>query len=172
MTRGDFILNVNTWAELLEACYEIDSDVCSNIYDARDRDDYIYEDIHDNDEDWMTLRERLNEIPVGHCYYERCEDGYMLWSGVDDEFDTYKMYVLEDGDAREVWDNPLPISEDSNDDDIELTSEEFSALELLNSSNAEFNKLMSVITDAENGGCDSCKGIPFYDQIIRVQRES
>lgn len=120
MTRQDFIDNVTTWSQLLRVCYDYDCDVCEDIIDDEQYDDYIEEDISNRECDWSDLRDCLNDIPSNNYYYYH-RNGWLDYEGLNDgsDFRAYKDRVLEWMDDLENWDDDEEDEDDGDDDDEE-----------------------------------------------------
>ena len=106
MTRSEFLDNITEWYELKDFCNDFDCDVCEDIYDDDDYDDYVEEDIRDAiaDYGWRDIRDFLGNLPSGYDYYRR--NSTLDYDGLgDDDFEDYKEDVLEWGDDYGVWED-------------------------------------------------------------------
>lgn len=117
MTRRDFIDNVTVWSELLEFCSDNGCDVCCDVYDEYDKDEYISNDLVDvarECDSWERMLEMLNEIPTGYDYYIH-RGGWDFQYADDEDFDSLKNEVLDWADDEgDVWE-----AEDEDDDDYD-----------------------------------------------------
>ena len=105
MTRQEFIDNVTLWGELLEVCYDYDCDICEDIINDEQYDEYIEQDIYDRDCSWRELRDCLCDVEDNNYYYYR-RNGWLDYEGLNEESDfrEYKDRVLEWMDDWENWD--------------------------------------------------------------------
>lgn len=119
MTREEFHA-IGTYWELKDFCYD---------ESLSDMDDYYDEDGIDGElnywlrdcctDDWMTVRDTLNDVPTGYDYYRYVGGGevYGYYDG-DDNFralkDDIRSYLEDTG----YWDEP----DDDDDDDYIFAS--------------------------------------------------
>ena len=107
MTRDEFINGINEWWELIDFCNNEDCDICEDIYDEDERDDYINSNLYEIAEEagnWCDLKETLEDIPTDDGYY-LC-NGWTDWDWLDDDdFRAYKNDVLEWMDDNDMWDD-------------------------------------------------------------------
>lgn len=125
MTRNEFLENVTWWGDLKEFCSDEGCDICDDIYDEEDRDEYINECLVDwaRNDTWQELFDRLRDIPDGYDYYR--DDEYNGWVGADDsDFDQYKDDVLDWADDHEVWDDDEDEEDDEWDGGVDVFAEE------------------------------------------------
>ena len=102
MTRNDFLNDVTEWWELLDFCSDEGCNICEDIIDSDQLDEYVEEDIRDTNYSWRDIRDSLSEIPTGYGYYRM--NGSFDYDGMDEnDFDSYKEDVLEWGDNNGVW---------------------------------------------------------------------
>lgn len=162
MTRSYFLDYVTDWYELIELCREYDCDICEDIIDDDELDDYVDSDISGTDYGWRRLRDFLIDIPTGYDYY-RC-DGSFDYVGLDDgNFEDYKSRVLDWMDADSLWDAEEDEGEEDEDFDPDhdffspgepeeeppeppVEEEDFSVSELMCMCRAEFVTIRQVIT--------------------------
>ena len=94
LTRSYFLDCVTDWSELIELCREYDCDICEDIIDDDELNEYVNSDISNTDYGWRSIRDFLADIPTGYDYY-RC-DGSFDYVGLDDsDFEDYKSRVLD-----------------------------------------------------------------------------
>ena len=94
MTRSYFLDYVTDWYELIDLCRDYDCDICEDIIDDDQLDDYVLEDINNSERSWRDIRDFLSDIPTGYEYY-RC-DGTFDYVGLDEsDFEDYKSRVLD-----------------------------------------------------------------------------
>ena len=119
MTRQEFIDSVTTWNELLEFCNDYGCDVCEDIIDDEEYDDYIEEDVSARDCNWSDLRDYLNDVPSNNYYYY-LRNGWLDYQGLNDgsDFREYKDRVLEGMDDWDDWDD-----DDEEEEEIEPDEE-------------------------------------------------
>ena len=145
MTRNEFIDNITEWYELKDFCNDFDCDVCEDIYDDDDYDDYVEEDVRDavGECSWREIRDLLCDLPSGYDYYRR--NGNLDYDGMDnDDFEDYKEQALEWGDDYGVWedeeeedeeyadaDDFLDSLEEEPDEDETIEEEDFSIDDLI-----------------------------------------
>lgn len=102
MTRNYFLDYVTDWSELIEFCREQDCDVCEDIIDEDELDEYVDSDISNTDYGWRRIRDFLDEIPTGYDYYRY--DGTFDYVGLDAaDFEDYKNRVLDWMDSDDLW---------------------------------------------------------------------
>ena len=105
MTRQEFIEGVTTWGELLDFCYDNDSNVCEDIVSYDTMDEEVESDLRDEvgDRSWRDIRDLLCSIDTDYDYYRRngSFDYYPLDNNGD--FDEYKDEVLEWMDNNDYW---------------------------------------------------------------------
>lgn len=105
MTRHEFIEEVVDFDDLTRFCWNNDCDICENIRDGEQFDDYIWESIRDWDYGWETLRDWLDGLPsVDRWDYVDTEDECRVLD--DDDFERYKSDVLDWMDENNYWDEP------------------------------------------------------------------
>ena len=93
MTRNDFLNDVTEWWELLDFCSDEGCNICEDIIDSDQLDEYVEEDIRDTNYSWRDIRDSLSEIPTGYGYYRM--NGSFDYDGMDEnDFDSYKEDVL------------------------------------------------------------------------------
>ena len=106
MTRQEFLDNINDWDDLLGFCRDEECDICEDIYDESDMDDYINEHLVDMASDasnWYSFRDNLSEIPSGAGWY--LYNSYFDWDELtDDDFEDYKSDVCDWMDDGGYWD--------------------------------------------------------------------
>lgn len=89
MTRNDFLNDVTEWWELLDFCSDEGCNICEDIIDSDQLDEYVEEDIRDTNYSWRDIRDSLSEIPTGYGYYRM--NGSFDYDGMDEnDFDSYK----------------------------------------------------------------------------------
>lgn len=121
MTRSYFLDNVTEWSELIELCRDHDCNICEDIIDEDQLDEYVDYDIRNSDYGWWEIRDYLSNISTSYSYY-RC-DGTFDYTGLDDaDFEDYKARVLEWMDDNDLWDDEE--DEEDFDDEPEEESEE------------------------------------------------
>lgn len=104
MTRSYFLDNVIEWYELIELCRNNECDICEDIIDDDQLDEYIDYDIRESGCGWRAIRDCLSNISTGYNYY-RC-DGAFNYFGLDDtDLDDYKVSVLDWMDDHGLWDD-------------------------------------------------------------------
>lgn len=106
MTRDEFINGINEWWELIDFCNNENCDICEDIYDEDERDDYINSNLYEIVAEacnWYNLKETLENIPTGDGYYF-C-NGWDWDRLDDDDFRAYKNDVLEWMDDNVMWDD-------------------------------------------------------------------
>lgn len=124
MTRNDFLNDVNEWWELLDFCSDEGCDICEDIIDSDQLDEYITDDIRDSiaNEYWYNIRDLLSDIHTGYGYYRM--NGSFDYDGMDeDDFNDYKDDVLEWGDNNDIWEDE-PDEEDGFDTDAMFDEED------------------------------------------------
>lgn len=122
MTRNDFLNDVTEWWELLDFCSDEGCNICEDIIDSDQLDEYVEEDIRDTNYSWRDIRDSLSEIPTGYGYYRM--NGSFDYDGMDEnDFDSYKEDVLEWGDNNGVWEDE-PDDEDDFDTDTMFNEED------------------------------------------------
>ena len=122
MTRSYFLDYVTEWGELIELCREYDCDICEDIIDEDELDDYVSSDISNTDYGWRSIRDSLSDIPTGYDYY-RC-DGTFDYVGLDDsDFEDYKSRVLDWMDEDDLWE---PEEGEDEDEDFDPDYDFFS----------------------------------------------
>ena len=122
MTRNDFLNDVTEWWELLDFCSDEGCNICEDIIDSDQLDEYVEEDIRDTNYSWRDIRDSLSEIPTGYGYYRM--NGSFDYDGMDEnDFDSYKEDVLEWGDNNGVWEDE-PDEEDDFDTDAMFNEED------------------------------------------------
>ena len=116
MTRNYFLAYVTEWSELIELCREYDCDICEDIIDEDEFDEYVDSDIANMDYGWRSIRDFLADIPTGYDYYRR--DGSFDYVGLDndDDFEDYKSRVLDWMDEDDLWE---PEEGEDEDDDFD-----------------------------------------------------
>lgn len=122
MTRREFLDNIDDFYGLLEFCNENGCDICEDIYDDDAYDECVDDDLAEatREDGWRTIRDWLDDLPVGYDFYRR--EGFLTYSGADNDFDDYKSDVLEWADDNEIWDEEddeeeEDLEEDVNEDD-------------------------------------------------------
>ncbi len=153
MTRQEFIENITTWSELLDFCYDNDSNVCEDIISYDTMDEEIESDLQEEvgNRSWRDIRDLLSDINTNYDYYRR--DGMFDYCPMDDDsdFDEYKDVVLDWMDDNGYWDdeeddegeyfdddpfNERPVSEE--EDEPAAEAEDFSIGELLGMCSVQF----------------------------------
>lgn len=128
MTRREFLDNVDDFYGLLEFCNENGCDICEDIYDSDTYDECVDDDLAEatREDGWRTIRDWLDDLPTGYDFYRR--EGFLTYSGVDNDFEDYKSDVLEWADDNEIWDEEDDEEEEEEgleedvveDDDFEV----------------------------------------------------
>lgn len=150
---------VTDWRELIELCYEHDCDICEDIIDDDQLDEYVDADISSSEYGWRSIRDYLTDIPTGYDYY-RC-DGSFDYIGLDDsDFEDYKSKVLDWMDEDSLWDEE---EEDEMDEDFDpdydffspgepeepaeppVEEEDFSVNDLMNMCGAELVTIRQIV---------------------------
>lgn len=107
MTRQEFIEGVTTWGELLDFCYDNDSDICEDIVSSDTMDDEIEIDLREEvgNRSWHDIRDLLCAIDTDYDFFRR--DGVFDYYPLDNhgDFDEYKDTVLEWMDDNAYWDD-------------------------------------------------------------------
>ena len=121
MTRSYFLDYVTDWYELIDLCRDYDCDICEDIIDDDQLDDYVLEDINNSERSWRDIRDFLSDIPTGYEYY-RC-DGTFDYVGLDEsDFEDYKSRVLDWMDEDSLWDAE---EEDEDEGDFDPNEVDF-----------------------------------------------
>lgn len=107
MTRDEFINSISDWTQLLSFCCRYRCDLCDDVYDVRDRDRKIKEDIASwfEDDTLFGIKDTLRKIPDDNIGWFRY-DGDRRWSRLNDtgDFFDYKSRVLTWCDSVGLWD--------------------------------------------------------------------
>lgn len=107
---------------MLDFCSDEGCNICEDIIDSDQLDEYVEEDIRDTNYSWRDIRDSLSEIPTGYGYYRM--NGSFDYDGMDEnDFDSYKEDVLEWGDNNGVWEDE-PDDEDDFDTDTMFNEED------------------------------------------------
>ena len=121
MTRSYFLDYVTDWYELIDLCGEYDCDICEDIIDDDQLDEYVMDGISNSNQSWRGIRDFLSDIPTGYDYYRY--DGTFDYVGLDDsDFEDYKSRVLDWMDEDSLWDEE---EEDENEDDFDPNEVDF-----------------------------------------------
>lgn len=148
MTRHEFIENIDNWEELLDFCYNYNCDICDNVYDSEERDEYIDNNFYGlcREECWTTVRDYLNEIPTENDYYKN-NCSYLDWTGLDneDDFEGYKQDALDWGDDNDIWDEEESDKEEEELDPV--PEEDISTSELFSMCSERFQKFKGEVTE-------------------------
>lgn len=165
MYRQEFLNEITNWDELKDFCDEHECPTCDDIYDNDDKNAEIDWDISEygSDYSWCSLRDLLNEIPVGYVYYRK--NAAFEWVPVDDDFEEYKNYVCEYFDDHELWDEEETVDGPLDDFFIEadglfeesddpIEDEEFSVGDLIDMCSAQLatiqqNSMRKIEADKE-----------------------
>lgn len=103
MTKQEFIEEVNDFWVLKDFCAENECWELDEIIDSDTLDDYVWEDIRDWNDSWISLGEALCEISRGYDWYRR--DGILDYVYMDNsDFIAYKDDVLDWAESRGVFD--------------------------------------------------------------------
>ena len=122
MTRSYFLDCVTEWGELIELCREYDCDICEDIIDDDELNEYVDSDVSNTDYGWRSIRDFLADVPTGYDYY-RC-DGSFDYVGLDDsDFEDYKSRVLDWMDEDDLWE---PEEGEDEDEDFDPDYDFFS----------------------------------------------
>lgn len=147
MTRTEFLDRMEDFSDLKEFCDDERIDVMDDVMDDEERDDYIYNEIHDNSDSWDDLRDWLNGIPTGYDWWER--DGWGEWNGLDEDYD-FNLWRARVADAAEECGIFDPEEEELEEEELESAAQEveepvedFSVCELFTASSAVFENLES-----------------------------
>ena len=152
MTRSYFLDCVTDWSELIELCREYDCDICEDIIDDDELNEYVDSDISNTDYGWRSIRDFLADIPTGYDYY-RC-DGSFDYVGLDDsDFEDYKSRVLdlwepeegEDEDFDPDYDFFSPGEEEPEPEEPPVEEEDFTVSDLMCMCSAELVTIRQVI---------------------------
>lgn len=95
MTIAEFEETIVSWYDLLPFCSESGCPECDDIIYGDDLASRVESDLVEDTRyyTWTDIRSMLNEIEDGHEFYRH--DGSFDYVCVDDDFETYKRYVLE-----------------------------------------------------------------------------
>lgn len=116
MTRSYFWDYVTDWGELIELCRDYQCNICEDIIDDDQLDEYVMDDISNSDQSWQGIRDSLGNIPTGYDYYRY--DGTFDYVGLDDsDFEDYKSRVLDWMDEDSMWD-----AEEDDEDEVDFVS--------------------------------------------------
>lgn len=117
MTRQEFLDNIEDFSDLLNFCSEYGlytmEDVIDNVSECVSEDlrEYAYEF------SWTEIRDWLNGIEDGGSWYRR--DGCFDYCCIDDCFDEWKGYVLQDADEDGVFDDEEEEEEEDEPEEEE-----------------------------------------------------
>lgn len=107
MTRQEFIEGVTTWGELLDFCYDNDSNICEDIVSSDTMDDEIENDLREEvgNRSWRDIRVLLCDIDTDYDFFRK--DGILDYYPLDNhgDFDEYKDTVLDWMDDNGYWDD-------------------------------------------------------------------
>lgn len=162
MTRSYFVDYVTDWDELLELCRDYDCDICDDIIDDDQLDDYVDADIENTRRGWRDIRDYLNDIPTGYDHY-RC-DGEFDYVALDNDgdFEDYKSRIFDWMDENDLWEPEEDEEYDEEDeesyDDVVSPSEpeepaveeeDFSVNDLMSMCGAELVTIYQVMQRRE-----------------------
>lgn len=123
LTRSYFLDYVTDWDELIEMCRDEECNICDDIIDDDQLDEYVESDIEGTNYSWRDIRDFLQSIPTGYNYY-RC-DGAFDYVAIDDSyFEDYKNQVLEWMDDGGYWEHEDEDYDPDGYDDEEPEPEE------------------------------------------------
>lgn len=104
MTRSYFLAQINEWRDLIDLCRHYRCDICEDIIDRDQLDNYVHDDIIAciNDNSWKEIRDMLEEIDPGFDYYRA--DGRFDYECLESyDFYNYKQKVLDWMDGKDMW---------------------------------------------------------------------
>ena len=143
MTRDEFYNTIDSFSELKDFCVDNDLRTMEDVFSDDERDDYLYDVIHDNNDYWADLRDWLNSIPTGYDWWVR--DNWDAWEGIDeDDFPSWLDSVANEAEEEGVFDAEEDLEEDGCDpseEDFEPPDEDFTISELFSESSAVFESL-------------------------------
>ena len=149
MTRHEFIENINDWENLISFCNDYECDVCNDVYDPEQRDEYIDDNLYElvQEECWGEVRDLLNEIPTENDYYKN-NGSYLDWTGLDneDDFEEYKQDALNWGDNNDIWNEEE--ADDIDEEELDpVPEEDISTSELFSMCSERFQKFKGEVTE-------------------------
>jgi len=142
MTRSYFVDYVTGWYELLDLCSDEGCNVCEDIIDDDQLDEWVESDIQNGSYNWRELRDFLYDIPTGYDYY-RCDGSFDYVGMDDDDFEDYKERVLDWMDENGEWDDEEDEEEEKSfypelePEEEPAAQEDFSVTELIGMCGAE-----------------------------------
>ena len=111
MTRDEFYNTIDSFSELKDFCVDNDLRTMEDVFSDDERDDYLYDVIHDNNDYWADLRDWLNSIPTGYDWWVR--DNWDAWEGIDeDDFPSWLDSVANEAEEEGVFDAEEDLEED------------------------------------------------------------
>ena len=153
MTRQEFIDDVTTWSELLDFCYDNESDICEDIVSFDTMDEEVESDLREEvgNRSWRDIRDLLCDIDTDYDFFRR--NGILDYYPLDNhgDFDEYKDAVLDWMDDNGYWDDDeddeeeyfdvVPYEElttSEEEDEPAAESEDFSIGELMGMCSVQF----------------------------------
>ena len=140
MTRREFE-EIESVCDLIALCDDMNSDICSDIYDRDSMEEYEFHRIENaiNDHSVSNLEELKNEVEwcndnlpdSDYCIRDDCGDWYEVNNG-DDDFEEYKGRLRDFMKVNNLFDDEEEESENENDTEFGIA--DFSVQELIRDS--------------------------------------